>query len=105
MNLALHKTIAFLFLIALGYLLRKKLPAKEQVGGIKLLILSVALPAMIFVALLNIKIEISLLYLPVLALTFNFIMFFATKYILPVFGIEKNSPTNRTLTMPKHLLP
>lgn len=99
MNLALQKTIAFLFLIALGYLLRKKLPAKEQVGGIKLLILSVALPAMIFVALLNIKIEISLLYLPVLALAFNFIMFFATKYILPVFGIDKNSPTNRTLTM------
>ncbi|UZR94851.1 permease [Chondrinema litorale] len=99
MNLALQKTIAFLFLILLGFLLRKKLPAKEQIGGIKMLILSVALPAMIFVALLNIEIELSLLYLPVLAIAFNFIMAFATNYMLPVFGIEKNSSTNRTLTM------
>jgi len=99
MNLALQKTIAFLFLIGLGYLLRKKLPAKEQVGGIKLLILSVALPSMIFVALLNIKIELNLLYLPILALLFNLIMVVATKYMLPVFGIEKDSSTNRTLTM------
>lgn len=99
MNLALQKTIGFLLLILLGYLLRKKLPAKEQIGGIKMLILSVALPAMIFVALLNIKIELSLLYLPILALAFNFIMLFATKYMLPVFGIDKDSSTNRTLSM------
>ncbi|MDW7692022.1 permease [Flammeovirgaceae bacterium SG7u.111] len=99
MNLALQKTIGFLLLILLGYLLRKKLPAKEQIGGIKMLILSLALPAMIFVALLNIKIELTLLYLPILALAFNFIMLFATKYMLPVFGIEKDSSTNRTLSM------
>ncbi|MEM1136260.1 MAG: permease [Bacteroidota bacterium] len=61
--------------------------------------MSVALPAMIFVALLNIKIELSLLYLPILALAFNFIMVLATSYMLPVFGIEKDSSTNRTLTM------
>jgi len=99
MNTALQKTVAFLFLIALGLVLRKKLVAKEQLAGVKMIILSVALPAMIFVALLNIKIELQLLYLPVLALAFNLVMAALSNYMLPVFGIEKGSATNRTLTM------
>lgn len=98
MNDALHKTIAFLLIIGIGLLMRKKI-SPQQVGGIKTLILSLALPAMIFVALLNIKVEPSLLYLPVLALAFNLAMVLAVIYVLPVFGIQRDSATNRTLTM------
>ena len=41
----------------------------------------------------------SLLIYPILILAFNFFIFFLTPYILPVFGIEKNSSAGRTLTM------
>lgn len=99
MNLALQKTIVFLLIIGVGLLLRKKTTQKEHLGGIKMLILSVALPAMIFVALLKIEIELHLLYLPLLALGFNLIMLVSSKYVLPFFGIEKNSARGKTFMM------
>lgn len=98
MNDAVHTTVAFLLIIGIGFLMRSKIPS-TQVNGIKTLILSLALPAMIFVALLSINIEVSLLYLPALALIFNLAMALATVYLLPVVGIQRNSPENRTLTM------
>lgn len=99
MNIALQKTIAFLFLIVLGLFLRKKIKGKEQLEGLKVLILSMALPAMIFVALLNTKVEAQLMYLPILAIAFNLILATLAYYTLPFFGIERNSSTNRTLTL------
>lgn len=99
MNLALQKTIVFLFIIGIGFILRQKLSSKEQLTGIKLLILSVALPAMIFVALLKINVELHILYLPVIALGFNLIMLLASKYVLPLFDIEKDSDKGRTFMM------
>ena len=99
MNLALQKTLGLLMLIVLGILLQRKVSSQENLKGIKILILSVALPATIFVALLKSKLESSLIFLPVLALIFNFIMLAASKYFLGFFGVEKSSPVQRTLMM------
>lgn len=98
-KMALQKTISFLLIILIGVLLKKKLKNKEQLGGIKILILSIALPATIFVALLKIKVDSSLLFLPLLALVFNVIMLLAARIMLPQFGIRKDSPDSRTMML------
>lgn len=98
-KMALQKTISFLLLILIGVLLKKKIKNKEQLGGVKVLILSIALPATIFVALLKIKIDSSLLFLPLLALVFNVIMLLAARFMLPQFGIRKDSPDSRTIML------
>lgn len=67
------KTLSLLLLIALGLLLKRKIPA-EQVKGLKSLILTVALPATIFLALMQIEVKQELLWLPWLALGFNLLM-------------------------------
>lgn len=98
MNYALQKTLELLLIIGLGLLLQKKV-AKDDLKGIKTLILSVALPATIFVALLKIELKGSLLIFPLMALVFNFIMAIATKYLLAS-SLPKNEGTKkRTLTM------
>ncbi|MEM1127629.1 MAG: permease [Bacteroidota bacterium] len=99
MNPAVQKTLSLVLLIVIGVLLKKKLQSREQLGGIKLLILSIALPATIFVALLKIQIEPSLLALPVLALGFNGVMLAATRALLPAFGIQAGTAVSRTLMM------
>lgn len=81
MDFALQKTLELLLIIGLGLLLQKKI-AKQDLKGVKTLILSVALPAVIFLALLKIKLESSLLMFPALALTFNLVMLLASKYVL-----------------------
>jgi malate permease and related proteins len=99
MNDALQKTATLLLLIALGLLLRSKFKSKAQTDGIKEMVLSVALPATIFIALLKIQVDITLLMVPLATLVFNFFMYFTLPFVLPVFGIEKNSTTGRTLLM------
>lgn len=64
-----------------------------------MIILDLALPAMIFVALLQIEVNQDLLILPILALLFNGLMLLATRYLLPFFGVENNTPTMRTLLL------
>ena len=54
---------------------------------------------MIFVALLKIEINPDLLILPVLALVFNIVMIFLTRYSLPFFGIKADTPAMRTLML------
>ncbi len=98
MNFALQKTLELLLIILLGLLLQKKV-AKKDLNGVKTLILSVALPATIFVALLKIKLDSSLLIFPFLALVFNFVMAFATKYLLNVSIADQDAPKKRTLMM------
>ncbi|MEM6316862.1 MAG: permease [Bacteroidota bacterium] len=99
MGIALQKTIAFLLLIGIGVLLKKKVTSKEQLKGIKALILSIALPATIFIALLKIEIQPSLMLLPVLALAANFLLLGGTKIFTKIAGISSNSPKARTLLM------
>ncbi|MBC8768689.1 permease [Arenibacter sp. BSSL-BM3] len=98
MNYALQKTLELLLIIGLGLLLQKKV-AKEDLKGIKTLILSVALPATIFVALLKIELKGSLLIFPLMALVFNFIMAIATKFLLASSLPKNEGAKKRTLTM------
>lgn len=97
MNPALQKTIALLLLIGVGFLLKSKVNNRDQLGGIKLLILSIALPATIFIALLKIEINLQLMTLPLLAIGFNIALFSASWVILNSSGI--NSKQLRTLAM------
>lgn len=96
MNIAVQKTLSLLLLLVIGFLLRGKLGDPAQQKGLKTLILTVALPAIIFVALLKAEAQADLLMLPVLALGFNVIMYYILKLGLPIFGIEKDSSTYRT---------
>jgi len=98
MNFALQNTLELLLIIGLGLLLQKKI-AKQDLKGVKVLILSVALPAVIFVALLKIKLESSLLMFPILALSFNLIMLLASKYFLSASIPKKEDSKKRTIMM------
>ncbi|MFT6933905.1 MAG: hypothetical protein ACJAUQ_000283 [Maribacter sp.] len=98
MNFALQKTLELLIIIGLGLLLQKKV-AKQDLKGVKVLILSVALPATIFVALLKIELKGTLLVFPFLALTFNLIMLLASKYFLSVSLPKNENAKKRTLMM------
>uniref|UniRef100_UPI0040476AA1 hypothetical protein n=2 Tax=Roseivirga sp. TaxID=1964215 RepID=UPI0040476AA1 len=99
MDSALAKTLTLLLLIAIGFLLKKKFKGSEQVNGIKNIILNVALPATIFVALMGVQINASLLFMPLLALVFNFLLYLLTPLLLKLFSIERQSPKGRTLMM------
>lgn len=99
MSDALQKTITLLLLIALGLLLKSKFKNKDQTNGIKEIILSVALPSTIFISLMKIDIDSSMFIIPLVTLIFNFLMFFSAPLAFALFGIEKNSPTGRTLMM------
>ena len=99
MSVALQKTLSLLLLIVIGFFLKQKLLKEDQKKGLKTIILDLALPAMIFVALLKIEINPDLLMLPVLALVFNVVMILVVRYILPVLGVEANTPAMRTLML------
>lgn len=98
MNFALQKTLELLLIIGLGLLLQQKI-AKQELKGVKTLILSVALPATIFVALLKIELKSTLLIFPVVALAFNLLMLFASKYFLTVTLPKHEHAKKRTLMM------
>jgi hypothetical protein len=98
MNFALQKTFELLLIIGLGLLLQKKI-AKQDLKGVKTLILSVALPATIFVALLKIELKGTLLVFPLLALTFNLVMLLTSKYFLTKTLPKKENAKKRTLMM------
>lgn len=72
---ALTKTVSLVLLILVGYLFSKKIRNREQREGIRTIILSLALPATIFIALLKIEFIPELIVVPVLALLFNLIIF------------------------------
>ena len=99
MNPALQKSLELLLLIGIGLLLQKRLPKKEHLAGVKAIILNVALPATIFLALLRIKLEFSLLVLPLLALAFNLILFLTVRYGAGFFFRLPNGKRKRTLSL------
>ena len=98
MDFALQTTLELLLIIGLGLLLQKKI-ARHDLNGIKTLILSVALPATIFIALLKIELNGTLLIFPLLALTFNLLMLLASKYLLTITLPKKEQAKKRTLMM------
>jgi hypothetical protein len=95
-DVGIQKTIVFLFFIFIGFLLKVKFKSKEEITGIKKVILNLALPATIFIALLGINVELHLLILPLLALGLNLLLFFAMPLILPLMGIGKGTSEYRT---------
>lgn len=99
MSTATTKTISLLLLIAIGYLFRNKIRNKDQRDGIRTLILSLALPATIFIALLQIDFKSDLIVIPILSLGFNIIMHLLIDKLplRPVFNIPVNQ--YRTLIM------
>jgi malate permease and related proteins len=99
MNDAFQKTLTLLLLIGLGLLLRSKFKNKAQTDGIKEMVLSVALPATIFIALMKVHVDAALLIVPLATLVFNFFMYYALPFALPLFGVSKDSSTGRTLMM------
>lgn len=96
MESALEKSAAFILFILIGIVLKSKFTQNDEVRGLKKIILNVALPATIFIALLKIKIETALLLLPLLALSLNVLLFLCAPYLLSLLGISKNSATGRT---------
>ncbi|SFZ91574.1 hypothetical protein SAMN05428642_102144 [Flaviramulus basaltis] len=99
---ALEKSLSFLIFIFIGILLKWRFSNKEEVNGIKTLILTLALPATIFIALLKIKIDSNLIILPLFAILFNTILFSVSPIFLSFLGFSKNTSVSNTA---KLLLP
>lgn len=99
MAVALQKTFILLLLIVIGLGLRSKIRNKTELNGIKEMILSVALPSTVFVALMGVKIDSTLIIYPLITLAFNFFIYLSMPYILALFKIENDSSVGRTLTM------
>ena len=95
----MEKSLSFLILIVIGVAFRAKVTNKDQVGTIKNLILTIALPAVILSALLKIDLSASLIYPPLLVLGCNFLMFAAVRYLLPLFIKRKVNTDNRRTLM------
>lgn len=96
---ALQKTLTLLLLIGLGLALRSKFKNKTEINGVKEIILSIALPATVFIALMGIKMSFSLLIFPLVTLAFNFFIYFSMPLILPFFGVDNESSSGRTLRL------
>ena len=96
MENAIEKSISFLLFIAIGILLKKKISAGDETNGLKNLILTIALPATIFIALLKVNIHDNLLVYPILALFFNATLFSFTPALLYIIGISKDAPAARS---------
>lgn len=97
--MALEKALTFILFLFVGFLIRKKFGSKEQVNGIKNMILTIALPATIFVALMGVEVKASMLIYPLLALVFNFILYGLTPTCLKLFGIARDSAKGRSLAL------
>lgn len=96
MDNALEKSISFLLFIVVGILLKKKISAGDETNGLKSLILTLALPATIFIVLLKIKINSSFLVYPILALALNVVLFSITPLLLSLVGIKPNSQEGKS---------
>lgn len=102
---AITKAISFLAFIFIGVLLKKKFTSKEEINGLKKIILLLALPCTIFLALLKVKLNLNLFILPVLALCFNIILFFITPSLLHVLGIKDKGVINTAKLLIPSLAP
>jgi malate permease and related proteins len=99
MNEALQKSITLIVLIGLGIFLKTKFKNKAMIDGIKEIVLTVALPSTIFIALLKIPLDSTLIIVPFLTILFNFTLFFLIPPVLGFFTIDKNSDIGRTIKM------
>lgn len=96
MDGAIEKSISFLLFIAIGVLLRKKIQVGDETKGIKSLILSIALPVTIFLALLKINIDFQLIFFPIMAIAFNLILFAIAPLMLRAVHISPHSDKGKS---------
>ncbi len=99
MGSALQNTLVFGLLIALGVIMRLRISKKSEIKGVKALILDVALPATIFIALLKIEINRELLLLPFMALLMNALMILGAMISAKFMNIPRRSKKFRTIMM------
>ena len=99
MESPIEKSLSFLIFIVIGLLLQSKFKNSAEVKWLKEIILTLALPATIFIALLKIKIDVAWLTLPFLALALNIVLFAATPVVVRLLGIEKSSPKAKTIQL------
>lgn len=96
MDGALEKSLSFLLFIFIGMLLKKKISVGDETNGIKSLILTIALPATIFLALLKVNIDANLILFPLLALALNITLFAFAPVLLKIVGIDSKSATGKS---------
>lgn len=72
---SVQTTLSLLLLMVIGYLFQRKISSRDHREGIRVIILSLALPATIFIALIKINFVPGLIVVPVLALIFNLIVY------------------------------
>lgn len=94
-----HKTAVFLVFISIGILMKWKMPSPAEQAGIKKIVLNLALPATIFIALIGVEVRTSFLVLPAMALALNGLLFLGFGPVLPWLGIRSDSPQHRTARM------
>ncbi|GGG38036.1 hypothetical protein GCM10011414_04210 [Croceivirga lutea] len=82
--------------IGIGFILKSKFSSKAEIAGLKKIILNLALPATIFIALLSVDINKELLLFPVMALALNGILYLSTSLFLPILGMKKGTPNYNT---------
>ena len=92
----MEKTLVFFLFILIGFFLKVKFQSKEETLGIKKIILNLALPATIFMALLSIEVHPQLLWLPVLSLLLNASLFAFSPVVGRLAGLKANSSEMRT---------
>lgn len=102
---AIVKAISFLTFIIIGFLFKKKFTHKDEINGIKKIILLLALPATIFIALLKINLNVSLLLLPLVAIAFNIFLFLVTPTLLLILGITDKKIINTSKILIPSLAP
>lgn len=94
-----QKTAVFLVFITIGILMKWKMPSAAEQAGIKKIVLNLALPATIFIALIGVEVRPSFLLLPFLALALNGFLFAGFGVLLPWLGVSTDSPQARTTKM------
>ncbi|WP_258102373.1 AEC family transporter [Marinoscillum pacificum] len=95
MSEGLIRTFSFLALIVIGLLLKSKVPSNQR-SGIKQIILSLALPAVIFISLQKVEFSLGMILFPVLALMLNVLMFTVSGWLTRAIGVNPQSPVGRT---------
>ncbi|GAA4282125.1 AEC family transporter [Gaetbulibacter aestuarii] len=101
----LLKALSFILFIVIGILLKRKFTSKDEVNGLKKIILLLALPATIFIALLKIHINLGLFLLPFLALGFNILLYFITPGLMLLLGVQDKTTINTTRLLVPSLAP
>lgn len=105
MTVAQIKALSFISFIVIGVLLKKKFSSKEEINGLKKIILLLALPATIFIALLKVNLNTELLLLPVWAFLFNVFLYGITPGLLNLIGIKDHAIRNTARLLIPSLAP